>query len=78
MANRVNNWEQLLKIANNNLKKYGVEMNVLLGEDTGNYDLHITYPDGTTDIYAQNYYEDELDELVNDAWAHARAKVKAK
>lgn len=78
MANRVNNWEQLLELANKNLKKYGVEMNVLLAEDTGNYDLHIAYPDGTTDIYAQNYYEDELDELVNDAWAHARAKVKAK
>jgi len=78
MANRVNNWEQLLELANKDLKKYGVELNVLLVEDTGDYDLHIFYPDGTTDIFAQNYYEDELGELVNDAWAHARAKVKAK
>ena len=76
MANRVNNWEQLLELANKDLKKYGVELNVLLVDDTGDYDLHIFY--GTTDIFAQNYYEDELGELVNDAWAHARAKVKAK
>ena len=52
MANRVNNWEQLLELANNDLKKYGVEMNVLLVDDTGDYDLHIFYPDGTTDIFA--------------------------
>lgn len=76
MANRVNNWEQLLELANKDLKKYGVELKVV--EDTGDYDLHIFYPDGTTDIYAQNYYEYELGELVNDAWTHARAKVKAK
>lgn len=78
MANKVNNWEQLLELANKDLKKYGVELKVLLVEDTDNYDLHIVYPDGTTDIFAQNYYEDELGELVNDAWTHARAKVKAK
>jgi hypothetical protein len=78
MASRVNNWEQLLELANKDLKKYGVELNVLFVDDTGDYDLHIFYPDGTTDIFAQNYYEDELGELVNDAWAHARAKVKAK
>ena len=78
MANRVNNWEQLLELANKDLKKYGVELNVLLVDDTGDYDLHIFYPDGTTDIFAQNYYEDELGELVNDAWAHVRAKVNAK
>lgn len=76
MANRVNNWEQLLELANKDLKKYGVEINVLFVDDTGDYDLHIFYPDGTTDIFAQNYYEDELGELVNDAWAHARAKAK--
>lgn len=78
MANRINNWEQLLELANEDLKKYGVEMKVLLVEDTDDYDLHIVYPDGTTDIFAQNYYVDELGDLVNDAWAHARAKVKAK
>ena len=75
MANRVNNWEQLLELANKDLAKYGVPMKVLHDEIT-DYDLHIFYPDGTTDIYAENYYEDELGELVNDAWAHARAKVK--
>ena len=78
MANRHNNWKKLLKLANSNLKNYGVKMNVVHVDDTANYDLHIVYPDGTTDIFAQNYYEDELDELINDAWSHARAKVKVK
>ena len=78
MANRVNNWEQLLELANKDLKKYGVKLNIIHVDETADYDLHIFYPDGTTDIFAQNYYEDELGELVNDAWAHARAKVKAK
>lgn len=78
MANRVNNWEQLVELANKDLKKYGVELKVIHVDETADYDLHISYPDGTTDIFAQNYYEDELGELVNDAWAHARAKVKAK
>lgn len=77
MANKVNNWEQLLELANKDLKQHGVEMNVILVEETGDYDLHIIYPDGTTDFFAENYYEDELGDLINDAWAHARAKAKS-
>ena len=29
------------------------------------------------ECYADGYYEDELGDLINDAWAHARAKIKA-
>ena len=76
MANKVNNWEQLLELANKDLERYRVKMNVVHVDNTADYDLHILYPDGTTDIFAQNYYEDELGELVNDAWAHARNKAK--
>ena len=76
MANRVNNWKELLKLANEDLAKQHLQ--IKLEEFDGTYTLYIDNPDGTTDIFAENYYEDELAELVNDAWAHARAKVKAK
>lgn len=75
MANKVNNWEQQLELANKDLKQHGVEMNVILVDETGGYNLHIIYPDGTTDFFAENYYEDELGDLINDAWAHVRAKI---
>ena len=69
MANKVNNWEQQLELANKDLKQHGVEMNVILVDETGGYNLHIIYPDGTTDFFAENYYEDELGDLINDATA---------
>ena len=77
MANRVNNWQELLKLANKDLEKYNIRLT--LEEFDGSYTLYIK--NTTTDkweTYAEGYYEDELSELVNDAWAHARAKVKAK
>ena len=77
MANRVNNWQELLKLANKDLAKHGCKLT--LEEFDGSYTLYI---ENTTtakvETYAEGYYEDELGELVNDAWAHARAKVKAK
>ncbi|MBQ2176936.1 MAG: hypothetical protein II453_18415 [Alphaproteobacteria bacterium] len=95
MANRYNNWQKLLEIANEDLKKYGVIMKVK--NHDGDYSLLITYQDYKipdtmkefvgdikddvqhthTECYAENYYEYELGDLVNDGWAHARAKVKA-
>lgn len=78
MANRVNNWQELLKLANEDLNKIGIE--IIIGkddEDSADYFLNISY--GThTETYAEGYYEDELQDLINDAWAHARAKAKEK
>jgi hypothetical protein len=77
MANRVNNWKELLKLANKDLKKYNKV--IKLEEIDGSYTLYIEdTADKSFDTYAEGYYEDELGELVNDAWAHARAKIKAK
>lgn len=75
MANRVNNWQKLLKLANEDLAKYGCK--ITLEEFDGSYTLYIE--NTTTDkweTYAEGYYEDELSECINDAWAHARAKAK--
>lgn len=74
MANKVNNWKELLKLANKDLKKYDAEIAAFKGED-GDYDISIAH-NGITETYASGYYEDELGDLINDAWAHAKAKVK--
>lgn len=75
MANRVNNWRELLKLANEDLKKYDAEIGVYDHDDV--YSV-TTVVNGLEEEYADNYYEDELQDLINDAWAHARAKAKAK
>lgn len=73
MANRVNNWQEILDLANKDLKKYNVEIGVYDHDDV--YSVTIVV-NGVEEEYADGYYEDELGDLINDAWAHARAKVK--
>lgn len=83
MANRCNDWQGMIKLANEDLKKYGAMLK--LDNDEGAYSVEILYgvnpKDNTkfkeSDCYAENYYEDELSELINEAWYHARAKAKA-
>ena len=72
-----NDWAATLEMANKDLKKYGMKIRLLNDLDEGVYscDIH----DGFEWVnFADNYYEQELGELVNDAWEHARAKAKAK
>lgn len=75
MTNKVNNWEEVLELANANLKKYDAEIGVYDHDDV--YSVTIVV-NGVEEEYADNYYEEELVDLINDAWAHARAKAKAK
>lgn len=73
MANRVNNWKELLKLANEDLKKYNAEIGVY--DHDGEFSVTVVV-NGEEREFADGYYEDELGDLINDAWAHARAKVK--
>lgn len=73
MANRVNNWRELLKLANEDLKKYNAEIGVY--DHDGEFSVTVVV-NGEEREFADGYYEDELGDLINDAWAHARAKVK--
>jgi hypothetical protein len=75
MANRVNNWRELLDLANKDLKKFNAELGVY--EEDGEFSITLVIGDEETE-YASGYYEDELSDLINDAWAHARAKSKSK
>lgn len=66
-------WKELLEKANRDLKQYDCELVVTLSDNDSQLD--IKYPD-TTECYAGDYYEDELPELINEAWAVARLKAK--
>lgn len=63
--NRTDNWQEILRLANEDLSPRGIAIKV--ENDEGSYSVFI---DGIP--YAENYYEDELSDCVNDAWAHAR------
>ena len=77
MANKVNNWKELLKLANEDLKAYGCQISVYKTEDSEDFwQVDIDVIGMPTDSFAENYNEDELSECINDAWTHARAKVK--
>ena len=67
-------WEELLELANEDLKKYNIWMKI--SEEDGFFTLYLVQGGRQPYTFAENYYEDELCELINDAWAHARAKGK--
>ena len=72
--NKVSNWKELLNLANEDLAKY--ECKITFEEFDGTYTL---YTESTTtdewETFAEGYFEDELSDLINDAWAHVRAKI---
>lgn len=70
--NRVNDYETLLALANEDLASKGKQL-VLEKDEDGSYTLLIQDDNDRTDCFAEGYYEDELGELVNDAWVHAKA-----
>lgn len=71
--NRRNDWEGILKIANEDLATYGYSLKVYEGEE-GFYFLDIV-KGGVVENYAGYYYEDELSNLVNEAWYHVKEKL---
>lgn len=72
--NKRNEWKELLEQANVDLKKYNIWMKI--SEEDGFFTLYLMQGGKQPYTFAENYYENELCELINDAWAHARAKGK--
>lgn len=68
MANRLNDWEKLLQYANEDLEKNGYLL--LISEDEGYYSCVIWHNGKQIAVYAENYFEDELTDLITDAWHH--------
>lgn len=67
-------WKAALEKANENLKEYGaqLEMRRQLGGD--GYSLLVHWSDGETENYASGFYEEELNQLVSEAWPDVRVK----
>ena len=72
----------MLLLANKDIEKYDKEIQLFENEE-GFYELEILTlrKDGSIAYsvpFAENYYEHELAECINDAWAHIRAEEKFK
>jgi hypothetical protein len=68
--NKRNEWQDLLAFANEELAKKKVSITITDPEGEGLYKC-IIYKDGVeSEVYAENYFEDELCDLVNDVWHH--------
>ena len=68
--NRYNDWQTLLAYANEDLEKAGYSLLIVEPEE-GFYNCEIRKDGELVEVYAENYYEDELSDLVNDALHYA-------
>ena len=67
--NRCNDWENLLRISNEDLEKTGYSLRIVEDED-GYYSCEVWKDGKFIDVYAENYWEDELSDLITDAFHH--------
>lgn len=71
--NRYNDWQGLLKRANEELAENNTRIEVL--DEDFVYSVDIIVDDKRIN-FADNYFEDELCDVINDAWVHARNIVR--
>ena len=64
--NRYNDWQTLLKFANEDLEKFGYSL-MITEPEQGNFDCEVWKDGNLLETYAGGYYEDELSGLVTDA-----------
>jgi hypothetical protein len=74
--NRCNDWENLLRIFNEDLEKTGYSIDIVQPED-GYYNCEIWKDGKRVEVYAENYFEDELSDLGSDAFHYVFAKANA-
>jgi hypothetical protein len=72
--NRYNDWQGLLKMANEDLDKFGYSLLIVEPEE-GFYNCEIRKDGNLVETYAENYYEDELSDLITDAWHDTKLKL---
>jgi hypothetical protein len=72
--NRYNDWQGLLKMANEELDKFGYSLLIVEPEE-GFYDCEIRKDGNLVETYAENYYEDELSDLITEAWHDVTLKL---
>lgn len=62
-----NNWQKMLKQYNEALKPFNIRLEIIPEDNT--FTLKIHYYD-SVETYACGYYEDELEELIFDAYCY--------
>ena len=66
--NRRNDWEDQLRIANEELKPTGYSIRIFDYDGEGYYICEILKDGASLEVYAENFYEDELADLVTEVW----------
>ena len=69
-------WEATLEKVNENLKEYGAQLEVRRTMGGNGYAIDVHWSDGETENYASGFYEEELDQLVSEAWPDVRIKSR--
>ena len=72
--NRYNDWQTILKLANEDLEKFGYSLLIVEPEE-GFYNCEIRKDGELVETYAENYYEDELSDLITEAWHDIKLKL---
>ena len=67
--NTHNDWKNLLRISNEDLEKTGYSL-LLTEDEDGYYSCEIWKDGNMLGVYAENYWEDELTDLITDATHH--------
>ena len=65
--NTHNDWENLLRIFNEDLEKTGYSIKITDYNNDGCYTCEFIKYGVSAMVYAENYYEDELSSLITDA-----------
>ena len=65
--NTRNDWENLLRIFNKDLKRTGYSIKITDYNNDGCYTCEFIKYGVSVMVYAENYYEDELSSLITDA-----------
>lgn len=74
--NKHNDWETLLSLANEDLAKIGLYLELEHNEEDGCYKCNVMTDGYLVETYAENYYEEELSDLITDAWHDVMEKYK--
>ena len=76
MANKRNDWKNLLRIANEDLAKFGYSIDIDDEEEEGFFTCEIRHNKrGYVETYAENYYEEELSDLIYDALHYVKSEM---
>ena len=66
--NTRNNWEQLLYYANEELKPTGYSIRIFDYDGVGYFICEFLKNGVSLEVYAENFYENELSDLVTEVW----------